>query len=49
MAANGGMTSATADMMTAARTEKRQITIQASTISSRQTPIMTKYARRRGR
>jgi hypothetical protein len=42
IAANGGMTSATADITTAARMENRQITIQASTIRTRQTPIMTK-------
>jgi hypothetical protein len=42
IAANGGITSATADIATAAVTENRQIKVHASTISSRHTPIMMK-------
>jgi hypothetical protein len=42
MAANGGMTSAITDIITAARIENRQIRVQDSTIRTRQTPIMMK-------
>jgi len=45
IAANGGMHSATADITTDARIEYRQMRVQASTISTRQVPIMMKYAR----
>jgi len=42
MAASGGMTRATADMMTAASTEYRSTTAQDTTNSAMQTPISTK-------
>jgi len=42
IAASGGMNSATTDMITAARIEKRQIKVQDSTIRTRQTPIRVK-------
>jgi tRNA synthetase class II core domain (G, H, P, S and T) len=41
-AASGGITSATADITTAAVTENRQIRVHASTISSTHVPIMTR-------
>jgi hypothetical protein len=42
IAASGGMNSATADMITAARIENRQISVHESTIRSRQAPIRAK-------